>query len=153
MLFDVHVASMDDVQALVELEQECFTLDRLRQRHFHRMVSRANASLIVVTAQKKLAGYALVLFRRGTSVARLYSIAVSRAWRGHGLGQRLLDEAQTCALARHCTRLRLEVRPDNPAAISLYEANGYERFACVEHYYEDHTEALRYEKHLVCDGL
>ncbi|RAU44113.1 MULTISPECIES: GNAT family N-acetyltransferase/peptidase C39 family protein [unclassified Pseudomonas] len=152
MLFDVRFASMDDVQALVELEQACFTLDRLSSRNFQWMVSRANACLMVVTAQDCLAGYALLLFHRGTSLARLYSIAVSQTWRGHGLGQRLLDEAQACALARNCAWLRLEVRPDNPAAISLYEANGFERFAIVEDYYEDHAEALRYEKRLLRDA-
>lgn len=143
---------MDDIDDLVELEQECFTLDRLSQRNFHWMVSRANACLLVVTAEEKLAGYALLLFHRGTSLARLYSIAVSQTWRGHGLGQRLLDEAQACALTRHCAWLRLEVRADNPAAISLYEANGFDRFAIVEDYYEDHAEALRYEKRILRDA-
>ncbi len=43
------------------------------------------------------------------------------------------------ALARNCAWLRLEVRADNSAAIRLYEANGYQRFASVEDYYEDHA--------------
>ncbi|MFJ3485414.1 GNAT family N-acetyltransferase/peptidase C39 family protein [Pseudomonas sp. NPDC090202] len=149
MLFDFRFASVDDIDDLVALEQECFTLDRLSQRNFHWMVSRANACLMVATSAGKLAGYALLLFHRGTSLARLYSIAVSRSFRGHGLGQRLLDEARNCALARNCAWLRLEVRADNPAAISLYEANGYQRFAIVEDYYEDHAEALRYEKRIL----
>lgn len=152
MSFDFRFASMDDIDDLVELEQECFTLDRLNQRNFSWMLSRANASLIVATSGEKLAGYALVLFHRGTSLGRLYSIAVSPAWRGHNLGQRLLDEAQACALARNCAWLRLEVRADNPAAIRLYEANGFHRFAIVENYYEDHAEALRYEKRILCDA-
>ncbi|MBP2873738.1 GNAT family N-acetyltransferase/peptidase C39 family protein [Pseudomonas viridiflava] len=152
MSFDFRFASLDDVDELVELEQECFTLDRLNQRNFSWMISRANASLILATSGGKLAGYALLLFHRGTSLARLYSIAVSQAWRGHSLGQRLLDEAQACALARNCAWLRLEVRLDNPAAIRLYEANGYHRFAIVEDYYEDHAEALRYEKRILCDA-
>lgn len=149
MLFNFRVAATDDIDELVALEQECFTLDRLSQRNFHWMVSRANSCLIVAECQEELAGYALLLFHRGTSLARLYSIAVSQAWRGHGLGQRLLEEAQTRALSRNCAWLRLEVRADNPAAISLYEANGYQRFAVVEDYYEDHAEALRYEKRIL----
>jgi len=152
MLFDFRFASTDDVDDLVALEQECFTLDRLSQRNFHWMVSRANACLIVATSQGTLAGYALLLFHRGTSLARLYSIAVSQSWRGHGLGQRLLDQAQACALGRNCAWLRLEVRADNPAAISLYETNGYHRFATVQDYYQDHTQALRYEKRILRDA-
>jgi ribosomal protein S18 acetylase RimI-like enzyme/predicted double-glycine peptidase len=152
MSFDFRFASMDDVDDLVELEHECFTLDRLNQRNFSWMLSRANASLLVATSDAKLAGYALLLFHRGTSLARLYSIAVSRAWRGHSLGQSLLDEAQACALARNCAWLRLEVRSDNAAAIRLYEANGYHRFATVDDYYEDHAEAARYEKRILRDA-
>lgn len=149
MFFDYRIASMTDVDDLACLEQECFTLDRLRPRNFQWLVSRANASLIVAEQQGRLAGYALVLFHRGTSLARLYSIAVSPAWRGHGLGQALLDQAQEGALARNCAWLRLEVRPDNPGAISLYESNGYQRFAVVDDYYQDHAQALRYEKRLL----
>ncbi|MDD1964749.1 ribosomal protein S18-alanine N-acetyltransferase [Pseudomonas putida] len=146
MLFDFRFASTDDVDDLVALEQACFTLDRLRPRHFRWMLSRANASLIVATVQESLVGYALVLFRRGSPHARLYSIAVSPQCRGHGLGQRLLEQAQDCAVGRRCARLRLEVRADNPAAIRLYESNGYQRFATVDDFYEDHAQALRFEK-------
>jgi ribosomal protein S18 acetylase RimI-like enzyme len=152
MLFDFRFASMDDVDDLVLLEQECFTLDRLSRRNFHWMVSRANACVIVASSQDTLAGYALLLFHRGTSLARLYSIAVSPSWRGHGLGQSLLDQAQAFALERNCAWLRLEVRADNPAAISLYQANGYHRFAIVDDYYQDHTQALRYEKRILHDA-
>lgn len=152
MSFDFRFASMDDIDDLVELERACFALDRLNQRNFNWMLSRANAALIVATSDARLAGYALVLFHRGTSLGRLYSIAVSPVWRGHALGQRLLEEAQACALARNCAWLRLEVRADNSAAIRLYEANGYQRFASVEDYYEDHCEALRYEKRILCEA-
>ncbi|MFB1630142.1 peptidase C39 family protein [Pseudomonas sp. AP-1] len=149
MAFDFRFASVADVEALAALEQDCFTLDRLSPRNFSWMVRRANASLIVAEQQVQLAGYALLLFHRGTSLARLYSIAVSPVWRGHGLGQRLLEQAEAGALAHNCAWLRLEVRTDNPAAISLYESNGYQRFAVVDDYYEDHGQALRYEKRIL----
>lgn len=149
MLFDFRFASTDDVDDLVALEHACFTLDRLRPRNFRWMLGRANASLIVATFHGSLVGYALLLFRRGSSLARLYSIAVSPECRGHGLGQRLLDQAQACAAGRQCACLRLEVRADNPAAISLYERNGYRRFATVDGFYEDHAQALRFEKRIL----
>ncbi|WP_409288878.1 peptidase C39 family protein [Pseudomonas sp. KCJK8927] len=149
MTFDFRFASVADVDALAALEQDCFTLDCLSPRNFSWMVRRANASLIVAEQQGQLAGYALLLFHRGTSMARLYSIAVSPAWRGHGLGQRLLEQAEAGALDHNCAWLRLEVRTDNPAAISLYESNGYQRFAVVDDYYEDHGQALRYEKRIL----
>lgn len=152
MFFDFRVASTADIASLVALEQECFTLDRLRSRNFHWLLGRGNASLIVAERDGHLAGYALLLFHRGTSLARLYSIAVSPRWRGQGLGPELLRMAEGSALSRDCAWLRLEVRPDNPAAIALYEAHGYRRFAVVEDYYEDHARALRYEKRILCQA-
>ena len=53
------------------------------------------------------------------------------------MGKQLLQRIETCALEHDCAYLRLEVRTDNPAAIALYERNGYRRFALIHDYYED----------------
>ncbi|MFX9038806.1 GNAT family N-acetyltransferase, partial [Acinetobacter baumannii] len=45
--------------------------------------------------------------------------------------------------------LRLEVRVDNPSAIALYRALGFHDFAMRRDYYDDGTDALRFEKALV----
>ena len=142
-------ATPHDLKSLLVLEEQCFTYDRLTARSFRWMISRAHASLIVAQAGGQLMGYCLVLFRRGTSLARLYSIAIASHSRGLGLGKQLLDQAQESARAHECTCLRLEVRPDNPVALSLYERNGYRRFAVVPDYYEDHVHALRLEKRIL----
>lgn len=93
-----------------------------------------------------MAGYALVLLRRGSRVARLYSIAVDPALRGAGLGARLLADAEAQAHKAGAGALRLEVRVDNAAAIKLYERRGYRRFARLPDYYQDGAEAWRYEQ-------
>ncbi|EJM47867.1 ribosomal protein S18-alanine N-acetyltransferase [Pseudomonas sp. GM48] len=142
-------ATHDDLKSLLELENQCFTSDRLTLRSFQWMISRAHASLIVAQDGGQLMGYCLVLFHRGTSLARLYSIAIATHSRGLGLGKQLLDQAEDSARAHDCAYLRLEVRPDNPVAISLYERNGYRRFAVVHNYYEDHAHALRLEKRIL----
>lgn len=142
-------ATLEDLTALVELEQHCFTGDRLSPRSFQWMISRAHGQLIVAQAAEQVVGYALVLFHRGTSLARLYSIAIAARARGLGLGKQLLERIEACALAHDCAYLRLEVRTDNPTAIALYERSGYRRFAQVADYYEDHTDALRLEKRIL----
>ena len=45
--------------------------------------------------------------------------------------------------------MRLEVRRDNPASLSLFRRHGYRQFKEVLDYYEDHMDALRFEKRLV----
>ncbi|OCW20179.1 ribosomal-protein-alanine acetyltransferase [Pseudomonas sp. S3E12] len=143
------VALPGDIPALVALEHQCFSSDRLSSRSFHWMISRAHGQLRVAEQDGQLLGYALVLFRRGSRLARLYSIAVAARARGLGLGRQLLSHVEACAVTHGCTHLRLEVRTDNPGALALYERNGYRRFAVVNGYYADHTSALRLEKTLV----
>ncbi|WP_426102531.1 peptidase C39 family protein [Pseudomonas sp. PSPC3-3] len=143
------VATPCDVPALVALEQHCFTTDRLSPRSFQWMISRAHAELLVAEQDGQLLGYALALFHRGTSLARLYSIAIAEPARGLGLGKQLLSRIEACAVEHDCAYLRLEVRTDNPGALALYERNGYRRFALINDYYEDHAPALRLEKRIV----
>ncbi|MCA3252323.1 MAG: GNAT family N-acetyltransferase [Pseudomonadota bacterium] len=47
------------------------------------------------------------------------------AWRGQGLGRRLLEACIAATWARGLTRIELEVRVDNAAAIRLYERAGF----------------------------
>lgn len=149
MHFSFRRAIADDLAPLLALENQCFEYDRLSPRSFQWMITRANASLIVAQYQEQVMGYALLLFHRGTSLARLYSIAIAPEARGHGLGKRLLAEVEQWAREHDCVYLRLEVRTDNTTAIHLYEGAGYRRFAEVDDYYEDHTQALRYEKRII----
>ncbi|SDI49396.1 GNAT family N-acetyltransferase/peptidase C39 family protein [Pseudomonas panipatensis] len=148
MNLELRAATLDDLAGLVELENRCFDYDRLSRRNFQWMISRANAELLVAEADACLLGYVLVLFHQGTSLARLYSIALEERARGIGLGQKLLDAAEQAAIDHECAYMRLEVRPDNRGAIALYERNGYRPFATVHDYYEDHCEALRFEKRI-----
>ncbi len=141
-------ASQADLAALLQLESQCFSHDRLSARSFQWMLSRAHASLMVAEAHEQLQGYALLLFHRGTSLARLYSLAIAPSARGQGLGAQLLAVAEAQALEHDCAYLRLEVRTDNRAAIALYERSGYRQFAVLSDYYEDHGTALRLEKRI-----
>lgn len=143
------LAVVEDLPALLALEMQCFTTDRLTSRSFQWMITRAHAQLLVAELDGRLLGYALVLFHRGTSLARLYSIAIAGEARGSGLGKQLLQRIEACAVEHDCAYLRLEVRIDNPTAIALYERNGYRRFALIHDYYEDHADALRLEKRIV----
>ena len=143
-------ASLADLPALLRLENRAFTEDRLSRRSFQHLLTRGNAARIVaLDPSGGLLGYALVLFRRGTSLARLYSIAVDPDHGGRGLGGRLLEAGEAQALARDALYMRLEVRPDNIAAIALYRRCGYHEFGRFLDYYEDHAAALRFEKRLL----
>jgi ribosomal-protein-alanine acetyltransferase len=145
----IRPATLADLDAIEAIENRVFETDRLSRRSLRRFITTDRDALLVVIRGAELVGYALVAFRRGTALARLYSIAIlPEAGRG-GFGRQLLAAAEAEAAERGCLLLRLEVRADNTAAIRLYERCGYHRFGVYEDYYEDHQDALRYEKPLV----
>jgi ribosomal protein S18 acetylase RimI-like enzyme len=144
-LVRIRAAQPGDIAALCRLETAVFPGDRIAPASFRRLLSRPSAELRVATAGGDLLGYALLLFRKGTSVARLYSIAVAAEARGRGVGRRLMEDAARIARARGSLSLRLEVRRDNSAAIGLYEGLGYRVFGRHAGYYDDGMDALRME--------
>ncbi|KAA6184724.1 GNAT family N-acetyltransferase [Thiohalocapsa marina] len=166
----VRPGAASDIDALVALEQACFVSDRLSRRRFRYMLARAQAALLVaeptqtqpeppasgqarseqtsIPYASALWGYVLVLFNRATSVARLYSIAVAPSARGHGVATALVRAAEQATWDAERAYLRLEIRRDNLASQRLFEGLGYRRFGVLSDYYEDHMEALRYEKQL-----
>ncbi|MDZ4199882.1 MAG: GNAT family N-acetyltransferase/peptidase C39 family protein [Kiritimatiellia bacterium] len=145
----IRPATARDLAAMVSLEQRCFEMDRISPRQFRYLVRRGRASILVAEREGRVVGTAVTLFRKGVSLARLYSIAVDTAARGCGVGRDLLDTAEREARRRGCVYMRSEIRPDNRASIGLFESLGYRRFGLYPDYYEDHSQALRFEKRLV----
>lgn len=145
----IRPATPEDIDALVAIENLCFETDRLSRRSFRHMITKAHAALLLDEEAGAVRGYVLLLFNAGTSLARMYSIAVHPEFRSRGIGRQLMVAAEQAALAQDCVTLRLEVRMDNASSIALYESMGYRRFGFYDDYYEDHMDALRYEKRLV----
>jgi ribosomal-protein-alanine acetyltransferase len=142
-------ASLNDVEALEAFENRVFPGDCLSRRSFRYYVSTETAIMRVMKQDGVIAAYSLVAFRKGSKIARLYSIAVDPVFEGQGVGRALLKTCEKDARAHGCETLRLEVRIDNKRAIALYEKNGYARFDEFEDYYEDGATAIRLEKALI----
>ncbi len=141
-------ARLEDLDALVTLEESCFDTDRLSRRSFRYLLTRGHATTLVEEEDGRLLGYALLLFHRGTALARLYSIAVSAEARGRHLGATMLAAAEREAVEAGTVSVRSEVRKDNVASRALFSHAGYRQFDEVGDYYEDGMAALRFEKNL-----
>jgi ribosomal protein S18 acetylase RimI-like enzyme len=83
----------------------------------------------------------------------LLGIGVLASHRGHGVGTALLKAALEKARNNQLTRIELEVRENNKAAIKLYQKMGFvseglhQHAACVDGVYENHISmALLYSK-------
>jgi len=146
---NVRSALLADLDALVNLEQASFISDKLSQRSFRRHIQSIHSDLLVaIESNGALLGYGLVLKRKGTRLARLYSLAVAKIARGKGIAQLLLDKLECCAAQNERHYMRLEVAKNNSSAIALYAKCGYRIFGEYIDYYEDHTDALRMHKRI-----
>ncbi len=144
----VRLAVPRDLDALVALEQSSFDGDRMSARQYLRHLGSDSAHVLIATpsgSPARLLGSAVVFFRRRSTVARLYSLAVQPQARGRGVGVALLEAVAATAALRGCRALRLEVRSDNSTAIRLYERHGFAPVGHIDAYYEDGGDALRYE--------
>ena len=139
---------MNDLDALLALEQAVFTVDVLSRRSLRRFLASPGAALIVAEECGGLAGYALVLFPPRSRLARLYSIAVAPHVGRRGVGPLLLAAAEKAAKRRKRRAMRLEVHEHNTRAIARYEKSGYRLFGRHRAYYDDRGDALRFEKPL-----
>ena len=148
-MLNIRNASLSDAANLVVLEQKCFTTDRISLRSFKRFITEKRSDLLLVERAGQAVGYFLLLYRRGTSLARLYSLAVDPACRKQGIAELLMQHAEKAAAARNCVLLRLEVRYDNAAAIHLYQKLNYHEFAVKHDFYEDHSDAICMQKQII----
>ncbi len=145
---DIRPATLDDVDSLVVCEEACFETDRISRRSFRHLLTKGHqATRVLCNPSGRIIGYAMILFHRGTSLARLYSLAVLPDQRGHGFARKLLAAAEEAA-SDEAAFLRLEVHARNEVAIDLYRQAGYQPFGRIPDYYEDGGDALRFEKAL-----
>ncbi|PVB59985.1 GNAT family N-acetyltransferase/peptidase C39 family protein [Labrenzia sp. 011] len=142
----IRAAVSDDLAALLHIENDAFSSDRISRRSFRRFLDSPGARILVACGDAGVYGYALLLLRCGTALARLYSLALDTGHRGQGVGAALLKAAEAAAFEADRIVLRLEVRADNRAALGLYEASGYRVLGRVANYYEDGCAALRMER-------
>lgn len=146
--FRIRPARPDDLEALDRIESRSFTHDRFPRRNLRRLLASSAARFLVAESDARVAGYAMVLLRRGSAVARLYSIAVDPDFRGRRLAESLLDAAADESLRSGATRLRLELRPSNAGAMRLYQRAGFTIFERRPGYYGDGEDAIRMERRL-----
>jgi [ribosomal protein S18]-alanine N-acetyltransferase len=138
-----------DLDSLVALERQYFTSDhQISRRGFRHFLVSSKSTLLVAEVDKRLAGCVLVNYRRGSRIARLYTIVVDREFQRRGIARRLLAAAENDATRRGRRVMRLEVREDDAGAHALYESSGYRLFGRRPGYYEGRIDALRFDKAL-----
>jgi ribosomal protein S18 acetylase RimI-like enzyme len=137
-----------DLDALWAFEKRVWA-DRMSRRSLRLLLASPSAEVLLAQAGGgAITGVAIVLFRVNSRIARLYSIAVDPKHTHRGIASALLARAEKIARSRRCLSLRLEVHERNRGAIKVYRKAGYHEFGRYDRYYEDRSDALRFEKQL-----
>jgi [ribosomal protein S18]-alanine N-acetyltransferase len=126
---DLARAAAMHAESFVPLGERGWTLQDLAE-----LMASPGVAGLLLRVDDQDAGFALC--RIAADEAELLTIAVRPAWRRQGLGRRLLaaivDHVRTCG----ARALYLEVGVDNPAARSLYEAQGFSVVGSRPGYYQ-----------------
>ena len=125
-----------EIPALAAAERELFADDAWTEpTWWAELAARPRRDyLVATTPDGSLVGYAGVDCAGDT--ADVMTIAVGTAYRGMGLGDRLLDELVARATARGAQALLLEVRADNAPALALYARHGFQELSVRRRYYQ-----------------
>lgn len=130
------------------LEAASFAGDRLSRRQMRYHLSNRHARMWVCTDERDAPVASLLgLFHRNRP-ARIYSVATDAAWRGRGMGERMMREFLREAARRGSARAVLEVRVDSASAIRLYERIGFTFLRHLPGYYEDGADGVKMEMKL-----
>jgi len=133
----VRLATADDVEKIAEVEKECFSEPWSEQ--MIRSCLGENTDVYVLEAEGVLCGFS-VLDRSLVTEAEIHNVAVAKAYRGNSLSKLLMDAMIGSAKEKGITRIMLEVRASNQAAISLYASYGFEKVGIRPGYYRQPTE-------------
>lgn len=143
----IRTATLADAPAILQLET-LFPSDRMSARSIRRFIAVSSARVLVAMRGFELLGNLVLLMRRNSTRARIYSVVVSPQARGLGIGDRLVEAAEGAAQREGRDAVTLEVRADNPAARALYAKRGYVEVRALPAYYDDGADGLRLERTL-----
>ena len=100
-----------------------------------------NVNVLVAWMDKDIAGFAIM--RYSDDDAHLDLLAVAHPYRRAGIGRRLLEWLEKCAVVAGIFNVALEVRAENQEAQLFYNRMGYRTLVQLPGYYQGVEAGLR----------
>ncbi|WP_113906603.1 GNAT family N-acetyltransferase/peptidase C39 family protein [Aliidiomarina celeris] len=140
------------LNALLSINQRSAPYDALSRRSFRRFIDHEQGQCVVLeVAQPQgwlCVGYAILLYRKATRLARLYSLAIDPDWQGQGLGSELMAYVENHARNTYSLFLRLEVNANDNGSLAFCSGRGYKQLGLKAAYFDDASDALVLQKQL-----
>ena len=126
-----------DLDTVMIIEYEAFAMPWSRESYLGEL-KNSFAHYIVADCAGKVAGYLglWVVFDE----AHITNVAVADDYRRQGLGKALMLEAEKYARSKKSSRIMLEVRPSNTAALDMYKNLNYLPGGERKNYYSNDGE-------------
>lgn len=141
--FFIRQARADDLLALHEIDRAVFGEFAYPPFVLRQFVDVHQRHFLVVDADPPLLGYVLAAHAARSDEAWLLGLGVHPQERSNGYGRALMERCLARLRIDGARAVRLTVKPENTAAIKLYESTGFKKTAYIPHYYGDGED--RYE--------
>lgn len=132
----------EDWRALSTIEAQIFDYDIISPRQMKYLIASPAALVIKAVVDKEIEGYLVLLTRKNSHFARLYSLGVLPGARSKGIGKQLLQYGEEQIRKRGLAGVTLEQKADNERALAFYLNSGYSLHGQRQHYYTDGSDAL-----------
>lgn len=126
-----------DLPQVMEIERASYSTP-WPEASFRGLLRRSDAVLLVADVGPEVAGYAACW--EVLDQGELGNIAVAPAWRGRGIGGRLIEAVFHCMRELGVREIFLEVRVSNTVAQNLYEKYGFVQVGWRRAYYTSPVE-------------
>jgi [ribosomal protein S18]-alanine N-acetyltransferase len=104
-------------------------------------IRTADVNVLVAIIHGGIAGFGIM--RYGDDDAHLDLLAVAPSYRRSGVGRKMIEWLEKCAIVAGIVTIRLEVRAENTGAQLFYESLGYRALVRLPGYYQGVEAALR----------
>jgi ribosomal protein S18 acetylase RimI-like enzyme len=141
----IRPARRDDLETVSTLERGCFNTYTLSKRQLQYLQQRDTTVFLVAERAGQIVGEGIALCRRHAKQSpsgRAYSLAVDPAFRGQGIGERLMRAMLDELGRRAVRRIYLEVEATNAPAIHLYQRLGFRAIGQLPDYYGEGRPGL-----------
>lgn len=130
-----------DLDTLFEIDQTCFPPGiAYPRRELESFIAHRRSVTWVAEADKETVGFLVARHEPG-GAAHIITIDVIQSQRRHGVGNALMDAAESWAAGQGLALLYLETAIDNEVAQKFYHRRGYQKLRLVENYYVGGTAA------------